>query len=339
MGLYRLIRPLLYRLPPDLTHEASMWAFRRRIWGLSSRNEGSDPALHTQVAGVELKNPLGLAAGYDKNGEITKSMADLGFGFVVVGSVRPRSHPGNPRPWFVRKAYDGGLVNAMGLPSKGTPHVREQLGEAALGVPLFVSIAGDTAPEFATVREGLDGLAAGWEINISCPNTETGRTFEEDPRALTELLDLLRPFPDRPFLKFSPYLREKERDQTLEMAHLALRQGFPNFVLTNTLAMPELRVGSAEGGLSGRPLFPLALRAIQDFRAEFGDRVQLIGVGGVTTGEQAFQMMAAGARAVEVLTALILRGPGVVRRLSRELKESIKAQGFASVEEVVGSAA
>ncbi|MEE9196852.1 MAG: hypothetical protein V3U45_01795 [bacterium] len=338
MGLYRFLRPLLYRLPPDLTHQASMWAFRRRIWGLSSRFESSDPSLQTQVAGVELKNPFGLAAGYDKNGEITKSMADLGFGFVVVGSVRPLFHPGNPRPWFVRKASDGGLVNAMGLPSKGISHVRERLGEDTLRVPLFVSIAGDTASEFVTVREGLDGLAAGWEINISCPNTQTGRTFEEDPRALTELLDLLRPFPERLFLKFSPYLREDERDRTMEIARLALRRGFPNFVLTNTLAMPELGVGSAEGGLSGRPLFPLALQAIRDFRTEFGDRVQIIGVGGVTTGEQAYQMLAAGAQAVELLTALIIRGPGVVRRLSKELIEVLRAKGLASVEEAVGSA-
>ncbi|MFQ5919388.1 MAG: dihydroorotate dehydrogenase 2 [Thermoplasmata archaeon] len=338
MGLYRLIRPLLYRLPPDLTHEASLWAFRRRIWGRSGP-EASDPALKTQVAGATLRNPFGLAAGYDKNGEITNSMADLGFGFVVVGSVRPESHPGNPRPWFVRKAYDGGLVNAMGLPSKGTSHVRERLGGGKSRIPLFVSIAGDTAADFATVREGLDGLATGWEINISCPNTETGRTFEDDPEALTALLDRLRPFPDRPFLKFSPYLREEDRDRTLEMARLALRQGFPNFVLTNTLAMPELGVGSAQGGLSGRPLFPLALQAIQDFRAEFGDKVQLIGVGGVSTGRQAFQMIAAGAQAVEVLTALILHGPGVVRRLSKQLKESLTEKGFAHVEEVVGSAA
>lgn len=315
-----------------------MWAFRRRIWGLSSRKEGSDPALQTRVAGIELKNPFGLAAGYDKNGEITKSMADLGFGFVVVGSVRPRFHPGNPRPWFVRRAHDDGLVNAMGLPSKGTPHVRERLGKEAPRVPLFVSIAGDTSSEFASVREGLDGLAAGWEINISCPNTETGRTFEEDPRALTKLLDLLRPFPNRPFLKFSPYRGERDRDRTLEIARLAVRRGFPNFVLTNTLAMPELGVGSARGGLSGRPLFPLALQAIQDFRAEFGDHVQVIGVGGVTTGNQAFQMMAAGAQAVEILTALIVRGPGVVRRLSRELREVLRAKGLENVREAVGSA-
>ncbi len=338
MGLYRLIRPLLYRLPPDLTHEASLWVFRRRVWGLSSRYEDSDPALQTRVAGIELKNPFGLAAGYDKNGEITKSMVDLGFGFVVVGSVRPRFHPGNPRPWFVRKAYDDGLVNAMGLPSKGVSYVRERLGEEAPRVPLFVSIAGDTASEFATVREGLDGLASSWEVNISCPNTETGRTFEEDPGALTELLDLLRPFPDRPFLKFSPYLRETDRDRTLEMARLAVRRGFPNFVLTNTLAMPELGVGSAQGGLSGRPLFPLALQAVQDFRAEFGDQVQVIGVGGVTTGEEAFQMIAAGAQAVEILTALIVRGPGVVGRLCRELSEVLRANGLENVREAVGSA-
>ncbi|MDX1534580.1 MAG: dihydroorotate dehydrogenase 2 [Thermoplasmata archaeon] len=338
MGLYRLLRPLLYRLPADLTHEVSLWAFRRRIWGLTPGTELSDPVLRTRVAGIELANPFGLAAGYDKNGEITPSMADLGFGFVVVGSVRPHQHPGNPRPWFVRKAYDGGLVNAMGLPSKGASHIRSRLGGAPSGVPVFISIAGDTAPDFVAVRESLDGLATAWEVNISCPNTETGRTFEEDPEALRVLLDLLQPFTEGLFLKFSPYLRPEERERTLDRARLAVSRGFKNFVLTNTLAMPELGVGAASGGLSGRPLFPMALQAIQDFRAEFGDEVQLVGVGGVTTGEQAFQMIKAGAGAVEILTALILRGPGVVRHLASELGTRLKAEGFATVAEAVGSA-
>ncbi|MFQ5553414.1 MAG: hypothetical protein ACE5EW_06820, partial [Thermoplasmata archaeon] len=263
MGLYRFLRPLLYRLPADLSHEASLWAFRRRGWGLASAKGRADPALRTQVAGVKLANPFGLAAGYDKNGEITSAMGHLGFGFLVVGSVRPHAHLGNPRPWFFRHTQDDGLVNAMGLPSKGARHVREHLSVRPPEVPIFVSIAGDTARDFAEVRESLEGLAAGWEINISCPNTQTGRAFEEDPRALTELLEHFRSFPERPFLKFSPYNTEAERARTLELANQALRMGFANFVLTNTLAIKESRVGGARGGLSGRPLFPLALRAVQ----------------------------------------------------------------------------
>ncbi|MFQ6012549.1 MAG: dihydroorotate dehydrogenase [Thermoplasmata archaeon] len=338
MGLYRFLRPLLYRLPADLTHEASMWAFRRNIWRLASRSGDADPAMKARVAQLELENPFGLAAGYDKNGDITKAMSDLGFGFVVVGSVRPRPHPGNPPPWFVRRPRENGLVNAMGLPSKGAPHVRDRLVQRSSRVPVLLSIAGDTVSDFAAVREGLQGHAAGWEINVSCPNTQTGRAFEEDPRAFTELLDALHSFSPRPFLKFSPYETEGERDRTLEMANLALRRGFPHFVLTNTLAVQEPGVGLARGGLSGRPLFPLALRAIRDFRAAFGDRVHIIGVGGVTTGEEAFQMLAAGAQALEVLTVLVLRGPGVVRRLLGELKGVLQAKGYASVEEAVGSA-
>jgi dihydroorotate dehydrogenase len=336
MDLYRVLRPLLFALPPDVAHKLSLKAFRSRLWNRLAPGPPSSDELRTSIAGIELENPFGLAAGFDKDGDITASIASLGFGFVVVGSVRTEAHPGNPRPWFVRRMREEGLVNSMGLPSRGALYVRRRLDGHDLRTPVLVSIVGETSGDFVQVYERLRDGVAGWELNLSCPNTATGRTFEEDLEALEGLLRALKPMSGPTFLKLSPYEDERGRERAMEMAGLALRNGFRGFTLCNTLPVVERRLGSGRGGLSGRPLYPLALRAVREFRQEWGDRVDIIGVGGILTGSQALEMLEAGAGAVEILTALILRGPLVVRHLVEELREAMKARGLKSVQEAVG---
>ncbi|MFQ5838867.1 MAG: dihydroorotate dehydrogenase 2 [Thermoplasmata archaeon] len=335
MDLYRVLRPVLFALPADMAHDVSLWAFRRRFWSRLPIVRPPTLELRTRIGGMEMDNPFGLAAGFDKNGDITASMMSLGFGFTVVGSVRPGPHPGNPRPWFVRRREEGGLVNSMGLPSKGPAHVRRRLRGLKTKVPVLVSVVGETPADFVQVYENLEGVARAWEVNLSCPNTATGRTFEEDLDAFDGLLTALKPLPRPAFLKLSPYEDEEGRERALEMGNRAVRRGFQNFTLCNTLPVEERRLGVGRGGLSGRPLFPLALQVVRDFRDEWGDKVNIIGVGGILSGAQAFEMLAAGAQALEVLTALILRGPLVIGQLIEELEEVMKAKGFQTVEEVV----
>lgn len=340
MGLYRLLRPLLFAVPPDLVHDGTQWALRRALWRRLRLGGTPDESLATTLGDVALPHPVGLAAGFDKNGEITAAMAALGFAFAVVGSVRPTAHPGNPRPWFARRATEEGLVNAMGLPSRGAAHVRRRLeSRGAQGFPVLLSLAGESPAEFREVHDALAGIPQGWEVNVSCPNTATGRTFEEDPRAFELLLRQLPRPTATTFLKFSPYEAEADRDRTLELASRAIRLGFRCFTLCNTLPVVEARVRPGRGGLSGRPLLPYVLQALRDFRGAFGDGVHLVGVGGVTTGRDAFELLEAGAEAVQVLTALILRGPLAALHIRRELQEILRAQGLRSLEEVVGRAA
>lgn len=338
MDLYRVLRPLLFSLPPDTAHDLSLWTFRRRFWTRLSPSEEPRLDLRTKIAGINLRNPVGLAAGFDKNGDVTASMAKLGFGFVVVGSVRAYPHPGNPRPWFVRRLSEDAIVNAMGLPSEGARITRERLERLRVDVPLLLSIVGENLTDLRRAYESLRGVGAGWEVNLSCPNTETGRTFEEDEGAYGELLETLARAEGPLFLKLSPYLDEAGRVRTFEMANRAISRGVTNFTLCNTLPVAEKRVGIGHGGLSGRPIFPLSLRAISDFYEEWGEKVSIVGVGGVLTGKEAFQMLNAGASAVEMITALILRGPWVVRDTLRELQETMEARGFTSVGEVIGQA-
>ncbi len=292
--------------------------------------------METSIAGLRLRNPFGLAAGFDKNGEITAAVVNLGFGFVVVGSVRAFPHPGNPRPWMVRRLREKGLVNAMGLPSKGADRVRERLKELDLNVPLLVSLVGEDTSDLMNAYQQMEGTAAGWEVNLSCPNTATGRSFEDDLDAFEDLLAALREIPGPVFLKLSPYQDERGRERAMEMAGRAVKRGLRYFTLCNTLPVEERRLGIGRGGLSGRPLFPLSLQAVRDFYEEWGEEVEIIGVGGVLTGTQAYEMMAAGARAVEVLTALILRGPFVARHLVVELEQTMRDKGLRSVDEMVG---
>ncbi len=338
MDLYRVLRPLLFSLPPDMAHDVSQWAFRRRLWTRFPVADKPRLDLRTNIAGIELRNPLGLAAGFDKNGDITPAMASLGFGFVVTGSVRANPHPGNPRPWFARRVDRDGMVNAMGLPSKGAGYVHRRLEHLRLEIPFFNSVVGENVPDLLQAYEALKGLGAAWEINLSCPNTDTGRTFEEDDKAYDELLRSLAGVREPLLLKLSPYEDEEGRDTALEMANKAIRRGITYFTLCNTLLVDEERLGIGRGGLSGRPIFPLCLRAVKDFYEEWGEKVSLVGVGGITSGREAFQMLTAGASALEVLTALILRGPFVVRDLLRELQEQMEAHGFGSVGELVGQA-
>ncbi len=337
MDLYRVLRPLLSALPADMAHDVSQWAMRRDFWRYLPAPRKPRIPLDTTFAGIDMTNPFGLAAGYDKNGDITPAMARLGFSFVVVGSIRAGPHPGNPRPWFSRRLREEGLVNSMGLPSKGATYVRRRLERLSLDVPLIASVTGESADDLVAAYDGMRGVTNTYELNLSCPNTATGRTFEEDLDALDVLLRRLHSDSASLFLKLSPYEAEDERERLLEIGSRAVKRGFRNFTLCNTLPVMEERIGLGRGGLSGRPLFPLALRAVEDFYSEFGEGINIIGVGGILRGKQAYEMLAAGAGVVEILTALILRGPLVVRYLVEELEETLKAKGFRSIDEVTGS--
>ncbi len=338
MDLYGVLRPLLFALPGDMAHEISQWVFRRRFWGGLSLGGEPQTSLKTVIAGLELANPFGLAAGFDKNADIRAAVASLGFGFLVVGSVRAKPHPGNPRPWFVRRPKEDGLVNSMGLPSLGAAYVRRRLEERPMKTPLLISITGEDAGDIAQAYEAMRGLASHWEINLSCPNTATGRTFEEDMDALDALLGNFQADSGSIFLKLSPYETAEEREKMLEIGNRAIKRGYRNFTLCNTLPVKEDGLGVGRGGLSGRPLFPLALKAVKDFYSEFGDGIDIIGVGGILGGSDACEMLASGAKAVEILTALILRGPLAVRHLTQELGEIMKARRFRSVDDLIGSA-
>ncbi|MBI4612495.1 MAG: quinone-dependent dihydroorotate dehydrogenase [Planctomycetes bacterium] len=298
------------------------------------------PALARTVLGIRFSNPVGLAAGFDKDGRLVEIAGSLGFGFLEVGSVSARPWKGNPRPRLFRLPADRALVNRVGLPSEGAEVVAARLASSRREVPVGVnlvktadpSILGDRAiDDFLDSYRVLAPIADWIVLNVSCPNTADGRTFE-DERALAELLaaieDVSRGFRDncRPplLVKFSADLAPEEVERRVE---LSLARGVRGFVLANSslarparLATPEREIERiGRGGLTGKPILDRVLELVGAARRVAGPDAVVVGVGGVMGPADAARLCAAGADLDEVSTGLVYEGPGLPARINREL--------------------
>lgn len=326
---------LLFLLPPERAHGVAMSALHAGLAMpgvgalLKAASRADGPAV--EVFGLRFPNPLGVAAGFDKNAEHVHALAALGFGFVEVGSVTARPSAGNPRPRLWRLRADQALVNRMGLNNRGADAIATTLAKLDAPVPLFVNVAKSHDPEvmgdaavsdYVTSVERVAPHADVLVLNVSCPNTGDGRTFE-DPEALAPLLAAVAPkVPDgRPWLvKVSPDLDPGALDEVVDVA---LSAGAHGFTATNTTVRRDgLRTpGAAElnGGLSGAPLHAAAVRTVARIRART-DR-PIVGVGGVRTSADARAFLDAGAQLVQLFTGFIYGGPRTARRICRGLLE------------------
>ena len=322
---YRLLaRPLLFSLPPETAQGVADFVLKRRpIWrALSPVLQVSDPRLAADLSGLRLKNPVGLAAGYDKNCEFLPSMAAMGFGYVVGGTVTESPRPGNPRPRVLRYVEDQSLINALGFPSKGLDYAAKQLerGRNSFGdTPVVISVAGVTASEIARCHRRLEPLADAIEINISSPNTAGLRIFQEAP-TLAELVGRIGEWRQKPlFVKMPPYSTEEDRERVLGLARVCVDAGVGGLTVANTHPAQDSRLAVGSGGLSGKLVFGDMLRMVADISSEVGDRIAINACGGIFTGEDAWRALQSGATTVQLLTGLIYRGPGIVRQMNREL--------------------
>jgi dihydroorotate dehydrogenase len=260
------------------------------------------PGLETRIFGLPLPHPVGVAAGFDKDARLALVAASMGAGFHVVGSVLPRPSRG-VEPKILARLPDGGTVNRLGLPSPGAERVAARLRRVRgrLAIPLAVSIAAHTPEGYAEAYRSLAGLADWVEVNISCPNVE-GASFE-DPEVASSICDHLKPTLKPALLKIPP-----TRDDNLLSAYLDLVRdcGFSGLVAGNTLRITYRGVNA---GLGGPSLYPTTLYMVRRIREMAGGGLVVIGVGGVDTGLKALELLDAGANAVEVLSAIIHRGP------------------------------
>ena len=333
----RLVRPLLFRLPPERAQRlAETILGASPLWRAASRLD--DPRLHTEIAGVRLPNPIGLAAGYDKDCLMLGRLAGLGFGYVVGGTVTAAPRQGNPRPRIVRNPRDGALVNSLGFPGRGVEEAARRLEHRPAGVPVLVSIAGLTVEEFALCYRRLAPLTAGVELNVSSPNTQGVRVFQ-DPARLRELLSELRPLKSEPlFLKLPPYFDDEQRDSVRKLVDVCLEQGVEGVTVANTHPVEDARLAVGRGGLSGRPLLPHTLRMVDDVRRHAGDGLVINGCGGVSSGEDALRVLQAGADTLQLYTGFVYEGPLLMKRIKSYLLERMEREGVASLEELVGAA-
>lgn len=354
MWYERVIRPLLFRLDAERAHELTLRAaqlarLRPVARLIAARSWIEDPRLAVQCAGLTFRNPLGLAAGCDKNADAIALFAAFGFGHLEIGTVTAHPQSGNPRPRVIRLPFDHAVINRMGFPSQGAQQVKGALSRAranlaALGwdIKLGVNI-GKTkvVPIDEAARDYLESFRALYEsgdyfvVNVSSPNTPELRRLQERGR-LEELLralqaaNLLR----KPlFVKVAPDLSWSELDEVVEAARATSLSGI---IATNTtFSRDGLRTPTDEaGGLSGAPLFPRALAFVEHLHKLRGDSLALIGVGGVTTPQHFVEMLRAGADMVQVYTAFVYQGPSLVPRFLRALRDELAMHGMSFVHEL-----
>ena len=306
-----------------------------------------DPRLQQKVFGLDFPNPVGLAPGYDKNAEVASAILRMGFGFTEVGTLTPRPQSGNPRPRLFRLAEDKAVINRMGFNNEGQAAAVERLSQFkrdTYGGPLGINIGANkdsddrVADYFAGVKT-MTAFADYLTVNISSPNTPGLRALQ-DKAALDDLLAAVmaaRTGATPIFLKVAPDLEPADIDDIVEVS---LKHGIAALIVSNTtISRPPLnsRHANESGGLSGAPLRDLAQQRLRDFRKSSAGAIALIGVGGISSAEDAYARIRAGASLVQVYSALVYEGPGLAKAINRGLIGLLKRDGFANIAEAVGT--
>ncbi len=350
MAGFSLARPLLHRLPPERAHRLTLWALRQ---GLAPRARvPADPALAQTLWGRHFPNPLGLAAGFDKDAEAVGPLLDLGFGFVEVGSVTPRPQPGNPRPRVFRLPADRAVINRLGFNSRGLDTVARNLRAfrarhpgGVVGVNLGKNKeSADSASDYAAGVARLGPLADYLVVNVSSPNTPGLRALQSRAQ-LDALLARVAEARDglarehRPplLLKMAPDVTETDMEAIAESACGPYLDGLivSNTTVTRPDDLTDVKA-DATGGLSGRPLFDLATERLRGMYRLTGGQVPLIGVGGVENAETALAKIRAGASLVQLYTAFIYRGPDVITDIVNGLCKHMCFYNCSNISALVG---
>lgn len=349
--LYRLLRPLIFTLDAERAHNLSIAALRMMP---TAAPLTPDPMLQSEVAGIRFPNPVGLAAGYDKDGRVAHKMHGLGFGFAELGTLTPLAQPGNPQPRLFRLAEDRAVINRFGFNNGGQGAAADRIARyrrpvgsqsGADGPVIGINIgankdAADRIADYATGVQVMAPLADYLTINISSPNTPGLRALQ-DRAALDELLSAVmaaRGTGTTPiFLKVAPDLEPADVE---DIAMACLDHLVDALIVSNTtITRPALgspHAGEA-GGLSGAPLLDLSHQRLKDFYGLIGGRVPLIGVGGISTPTQAYKRIRAGASLVQLYSALVYKGPYLARRINKGLKQLMIRDGVKTIADLVGA--
>jgi dihydroorotate dehydrogenase len=355
--LYSLLRPLLFRFDPETAHHMTLDALRalRHAPGRRALVCHAPPLVPVEVMGLRFDNPVGLAAGLDKNGECPDMLAEFGFGFVEVGTVTPRPQPGNPRPRVFRLLDRHAIINRLGFNNQGVDALVANLKQHRPRCPVGVNIGRNKdTPNERALDDYLAALRAVYPhadyvtVNISSPNTPGLRALQEGG-ALEALLRAIkaeqaalavshgRRVPIA--LKVAPDLDD---EQIAEIARLLLAHEIDAVIATNTtIARPGLEnepLAREAGGLSGRPLKNPSTAVIRKLYGQLRGKVPIIGVGGIETAEDAWEKLVAGAELVQIYTGFIYEGPGVVTRLVSGIEQRLRASGCASLAEALRQA-
>jgi dihydroorotate dehydrogenase len=355
MALYKLLRPFAFALDAETAHRATIAALKS-VHRLPPRRFSA--SLRSTVAGLDFPNPIGLAAGFDKDAEVFRQMLGFGFGFVEVGTVTPKPQAGNPRPRLFRLKEDRAVINRMGFNNAGFAAAWEKVTTEQsflvnLDSKLFVHRPGilginvgankdspNWIEDYAAGVRDMGRIATYITVNISSPNTPGLRNLQAGGE-LAELLAAIRNarLPDGPpiFLKVAPDLEIGDHER---IVRAAVDHGIDALIVANTtVSRPPLKSRHAveAGGLSGRPLKSLAMEQLKAFRSASGGQIPLIAVGGIENAEDAWSRIVAGASLVQLYSAMVYEGPGIAKRIAQGLARRLKREGMSNIAEAVGS--
>ncbi len=341
--LYQFARPLLFQADAEAAHNLSLAALR--LMPIPSLGLQC-PVLAQTFAGLQFANPVGLAPGYDKNAEVPVEILRLGFGFTEVGTLTPLPQAGNPKPRLFRLLEDEAVINRMGFNNAGQQAaiaLLQNIPEQARTGPIGINIgankdSADRVADYVIGVRNMEALADYLTVNISSPNTPGLRALQ-DKAALDDLLAQVMAARTRDtpvFLKVAPDLQPADID---DIVGVAMSRGIAALIVSNTtISRPALisRHKGEAGGLSGSPLRDMAQQRVIDFRKASGGQLPLIGVGGIASAEDAYARIRAGASLVQIYSALVYQGPGLARRINKQLVRLLQADGFSNIAEAIG---
>ncbi|KZC15010.1 PREDICTED: dihydroorotate dehydrogenase (quinone), mitochondrial [Dufourea novaeangliae] len=346
----RFAVPLIQLVDPEFAHVAAVKILQ---WGLLGKQNAEDPSsLGINVLGLQFKNPLGMAAGFDKQGEAVEGLHRIGFSFVEIGSITPKPQPGNPKPRVFRLVEDSAVVNRYGFNSEGHDIVWHRLRKlkdnknfhGIIGVNLGKNkTSEDAAQDYVEGIKKFSDVADYFVINVSSPNTPGLRSLQNKKdleQLLMKINEVRQSIESRQplLLKLAPDLSDSEKQDVADVI-LKKKTKVDGLILCNTTITRNNLTSSLKeetGGLSGAPLTDVSTAMISDMYKRTHGTVPIIGVGGIFTGADAYDKIKAGASLVQLYTSFAYRGPPVIGKIKRELNEMLKRDGLASIKEAVG---
>ena len=340
--MFSLLRPFIFNLDPETAHDLAIKSLKYNFLPSNLFSVADEEMLSTKLFGKDISNPIGLAAGFDKSAEVYNEIFKLGFGFAEVGTVTPKAQYGNEKPRVFRLTKDNALINRLGFNNDGSDVVKKRIENNTpsnlLGINIGPNkITKDMLDDFLKCAEIFFPLGDYITINISSPNTPGLRDFhkEEVLRKLLSKINLIREksnFNKFFLLKISPDLDNSYVDG---ITKLILEFKIDGVILTNTTEKNRDTLVDEKkneiGGLSGQPLQDLSTEFVKKFYKELKGQIPIVGVGGIDSGESAFEKFAAGASAVQLYTGLIYKGPTIIKEIKKELIEISKKRGFKNI--------
>ena len=345
--MFSIFKPYIFSLDPEVAHDLAIKSLKLNLLPKSIFRVNEEELLETNLLNEKISNPIGLAAGFDKSAEVYNSLFKLGYGFIEVGTVTPKRQLGNPRPRIFRLEKDQALINRLGFNNNGSEIISKRIADNLPNGFLGINIGPnkDTKnkeEDYYICLSRLSSHAGYITINISSPNTEGLRNFHEQ-KELEKLLNGINKIKkdkniSKPIVvKLSPDINDNEISKIIE---LILKYKIDGIIISNTTdsnrdnLLDEKK--SESGGLSGKPLRDISTNLIKKFYNETKGKIQIIGVGGVDSGQAAFDKITAGANAVQLYTGMVYKGPGVVKDMKKELITILKKENLKNISAAIG---